>query len=307
MDSNDPVNQPGIDNPDQVAPQNEAEPSGTSEDPVPDGGVTRTTDQKELSPTGLRTDLVLAIGIAAPALPAVEAAAEAGGFVLEPVPTLGEGIARIDAVIPGHIVVGHEFGSFNFRSLCSVLRSDPEHRAIPIALVTEAEPRSLDVGLFGPDQILPLTDGLEHDLTDFLSRFQARKTFSDNKDRRRLVGRVLLTEDSLLAQRIVGRLLHVAGAQVTTVETLAEAIAALQRDEYDLILLDMEMSQMSCFDMPVLLRHQGIETPILTLVGHLIDEYAKDAQEYGVSGVIAKPVRAHELIHKCEPFLREVA
>ena len=178
---------------------------------------------------------------------------------------------------------------------------------IPLNVWIVDDDQSVRWVLEKPDRILTLSDTLELDISDFLSQFQVRKAFTNNPGGQRLEGRVLLTEDSLLAQRIVGRILHVAGAQVTTVETLAEAIGALQEAEYDLIILDMEMSQMSCFDMPVLLRHQGVEAPILSLVGHLIDEYAKDAQDYGVDGVIAKPVRAHELFYKCEPFLRHAA
>ena len=113
--------------------------------------------------------------------------------------------------------------------------------------------------------------------------------------------RILAAEDNLTNQFILRALLESAGVDLHTVANGREAVDAFHADEYDLILMDVQMPVMNGVEATRAIRERESEhslspTPILALsanvMSHQLDEYARA----GMDGVVAKPVDAGKLI-----------
>ena len=85
-----------------------------------------------------------------------------------------------------------------------------------------------------------------------------------------------------------------------TVETAADgidALAALKRQRYDLILLDMYMPRMSGLQLLEEMRRLNVQTPVLMLTGNDDARTAADALSSGIFAYIPKPFDLQHLEH----------
>ena len=112
--------------------------------------------------------------------------------------------------------------------------------------------------------------------------------------------RVLAAEDNPVNQLVLRTLLTQIGIEATIVDTGAEALAAWEIGDYDLVLMDIQMPQMDGPTAARAIRAREIETgrartPIVALTAnvmkHQLDAYA----EAGMDGVVAKPIAVAEL------------
>jgi PAS domain S-box-containing protein len=111
--------------------------------------------------------------------------------------------------------------------------------------------------------------------------------------------RVLLAEDNVVNQRVAVRLLERAGHAVTVVGTGREAITALARQRFDLVLMDVQMPEMNGLEATALIRREeqaaGRHVPIIAMTAHAMKGDRERCLQAGMDGYVAKPVRAHDL------------
>ncbi len=105
--------------------------------------------------------------------------------------------------------------------------------------------------------------------------------------------RVLLAEDNLVNQRFVVRLLEKRGHTVATAGNGREALQALARESFDLVLMDVQMPEMDGFTATAQIRlgeqHTGRHVPILALTAHAMKGDAERCLEAGMDGYLSKP------------------
>jgi len=84
--------------------------------------------------------------------------------------------------------------------------------------------------------------------------------------------RVLLAEDNAVNQRVAAEMLKGQGHAVTVAANGREALAALARAEFDLVLMDVQMPEMDGFEATAALRARegpaGRRTPVIALTAH---------------------------------------
>jgi two-component system sensor histidine kinase/response regulator len=124
---------------------------------------------------------------------------------------------------------------------------------------------------------------------------------------RRLPLRVLLAEDNIVNQKLACRLLENHGDIAVVAATGVEVLATLERQSFDLILMDAQMPQMDGFEATAAIRRMEQATrahiPIIAMTAHAMVGDRQRCLEAGMDGYIAKPVHAHELFETIETVL----
>ncbi|MCZ2837946.1 PAS domain S-box protein [Modestobacter sp. VKM Ac-2985] len=106
--------------------------------------------------------------------------------------------------------------------------------------------------------------------------------------------RVLIADDSEVNLMVAAALLGSAGAEVVTVEDGDEAVAAVQRERFDLVLLDNQMPRMSGVEAASAIRAlpgPAGATRLVALTASTGEDQRAAFAAAGVQGFLTKPVR----------------
>jgi len=119
--------------------------------------------------------------------------------------------------------------------------------------------------------------------------------------------KVLLAEDNVVNQRLAIRMLEKLGYSVTLAANGVEAVKAVEREGFQLILMDVQMPEMGGFEATARIReierNTGKRTPIIAMTAHAIQGYREKCLEGGMDDYISKPIRMDSLRKTLEEFL----
>jgi CheY-like chemotaxis protein len=111
---------------------------------------------------------------------------------------------------------------------------------------------------------------------------------------------LLIAEDNKVSQRLMAALLTRRGHRVTIVENGLEVLAALERQTFDLLLLDIQMPEMDGLEAAGCIRQRETRTgehiPIVALTAHASQEDRERIFQAGIDGYVTKPVVVNELL-----------
>lgn len=110
--------------------------------------------------------------------------------------------------------------------------------------------------------------------------------------------RILVVEDNKLNQRVIEAILAKMGYSITVVEDGHEAVALVEKERFDLVLMDLQMPELDGLSATQMIRAFGdrIHQPaIVALSANVITEQRQRCLEGGMDGFIAKPIRIPEL------------
>ncbi|GGE11785.1 hypothetical protein GCM10011390_33620 [Aureimonas endophytica] len=122
----------------------------------------------------------------------------------------------------------------------------------------------------------------------------------------RRTGRILLVEDIAINREVATVLLERAGHSVATVEDGYEALAALERHEFDLVLMDIQMPGLDGRQTARLIRENAAlpkDLPILALTANVLPEEVASFAPAGIDDFIAKPIDRETLYAKIGQWL----
>jgi CheY-like chemotaxis protein len=116
--------------------------------------------------------------------------------------------------------------------------------------------------------------------------------------------RILLAEDSLANQKLAVGLLTKHGHTVVVANHGKQAVAAWDREGFDLILMDVQMPEMDGIEATAVIRTKerqtGRHVPIVAMTAHAMTGDREHCLAAGMDGYIAKPIRASELFDVLE-------
>jgi CheY-like chemotaxis protein len=119
---------------------------------------------------------------------------------------------------------------------------------------------------------------------------------------------VLLAEDNLVNQQVALQMLARLGCTAVAVEDGAQAVAAVQRDAYDLVLMDVQMPTMDGFEAASVIRRAeegtGRRLAILAMTAHAREGDRQRCLAAGMDGYVSKPVKMDELARALAPWSR---
>ena len=109
---------------------------------------------------------------------------------------------------------------------------------------------------------------------------------------------ILVAEDSVTSQLVARNFLESLGHTVTVVENGALALAAVQQQHFDLVLMDGHMPEMDGLEATRKIRDLGgrfADLPIYGLSANVLNSDREHAARAGMNGYLTKPVRKHEI------------
>ncbi|RDU23679.1 PAS domain-containing hybrid sensor histidine kinase/response regulator [Anaerosacchariphilus polymeriproducens] len=115
--------------------------------------------------------------------------------------------------------------------------------------------------------------------------------------------KILLVEDDLVNQKVIMKMLIEKGHVIETANNGLEAIELFEKNKYDIILMDIQMSKMNGIE--AFKRIKEIEnninhTPVIALTAYALQGDKEKFLALGFNGYIAKPIQMSELYYTLE-------
>jgi PAS domain S-box-containing protein len=119
--------------------------------------------------------------------------------------------------------------------------------------------------------------------------------------------RLLIAEDNTVNQRVILRMAEKLGYHADLVPNGLEALRSLEREHFDLVLMDCQMPEMDGFRATAAIRSSGAayaRIPIVALTAHAADGNREACLAAGMDDYLPKPIFFDELSRKLEHWLR---
>jgi PAS domain S-box-containing protein len=116
---------------------------------------------------------------------------------------------------------------------------------------------------------------------------------------------VLVAEDNMVNQLVMQRLLTKRQHKVTIASSGKAALQALESEQFDLILMDVQMPELDGLEATREIRRReaaGTRTPIVALTAHALTGDRERCLEAGMDGYMTKPVNPTELDEVLEKY-----
>jgi CheY-like chemotaxis protein/HPt (histidine-containing phosphotransfer) domain-containing protein len=120
--------------------------------------------------------------------------------------------------------------------------------------------------------------------------------------------RLLLTEDNAVNQKLAVRLLEKRGHSVVIANNGREALDEIQRDHFDVVLMDVQMPEMDGLEATAAIRAREQETgghvPIVAMTAHAMKGDRERCLKVGMDDYISKPLQPTDLFEALERLAR---
>ena len=136
-----------------------------------------------------------------------------------------------------------------------------------------------------------------------VSRLSVRKSEQvvETPPQEALSGKILLVEDNPVNQMVAGKMLEKIGISASFAENGKQALARLQEEQYDLVLMDCQMPEMDGFEATRQMRQQKIlsirqsSMPVIAMTANVMEGDKQRCLDAGMDDYLGKPVKMDEL------------
>jgi CheY-like chemotaxis protein/HPt (histidine-containing phosphotransfer) domain-containing protein len=232
-----------------------------------------------------------------------------------------QALARLRAAVQqGHrydlAVLDMHMPEMDGLELARQIRADPNLAALKLVLLTSGGPdaraeqtaRSLvQASLLKPVRQAELYKALCH-LPNLTVDAASQRPVSPAAQSPPLAGRILVAEDNPVNQEMALAVLEVLGCQADVAANGQEAVEAVARTAYDLILMDCQMPVLDGFAATAAIRRreqaQGRpRLPIVALTANVVKGFREQCLEAGMDDYLSKPFEQKQLTAVLERWL----
>ena len=118
-----------------------------------------------------------------------------------------------------------------------------------------------------------------------------------------------MVEDNLVNQKLAVRLLEKQGYAPVVVEAGRAALEAVERNEFDLVLMDVQMPDIDGFEATAAIRKKekgtGKHLPIVAMTAHAMTGDRERCLAAGMDGYVSKPISREELAKEIDRLQAE--
>ncbi len=121
--------------------------------------------------------------------------------------------------------------------------------------------------------------------------------------------KILLAEDNMINQKVALHQLKKFGYQADTAITGKEVIKALEKESYDLILMDVQMPEMDGYEATQKIRAMNDhrkDIPIIAMTANAMIGDREKCLEAGMNDYITKPVKSEKLLKAINRWIKEL-
>lgn len=116
-------------------------------------------------------------------------------------------------------------------------------------------------------------------------------------------GHVLIAEDHEINQKLLSLILERAGFTVAGAADGLEAVAAVERDHFDLIFMDIQMPRLNGYEASERIRAAGVKTPILAVTASALSDEKERCLAAGMNDTIVKPFHRADIMKALDHWL----
>jgi CheY-like chemotaxis protein len=121
--------------------------------------------------------------------------------------------------------------------------------------------------------------------------------------------RILLAEDNMVNQTLARRLLEKEGYKVSVAGDGLAALLALEKEDYDVVLMDVQMPKMDGLKATAQIRQKelvsGKHMPIIAMTAHALKGDEARCLAAGMDAYVSKPIRTSELFAAIEHVVNQ--
>lgn len=200
-------------------------------------------------------------------------------------------------------------------TLAAAIQKEPELAGVTIMMLTSAghlgdAERCRGLGITGYlvkpvrqgellEAVCHMLGGAEAKAPDLVTRHTLRET--------RNRSRILLAEDNAVNRTLAMRLLEKRGYSVSVAENGREALEAIEKENFGLILMDIQMPEMDGFEATTAIRAKEDGTdrhiPIVAMTAHALKGDEERCLNSGMDAYVSKPIRSAQLYETIERLL----
>lgn len=123
---------------------------------------------------------------------------------------------------------------------------------------------------------------------------------------------MLIAEDDDISQVTAKTLLAKQGYHVTVVDNGAQVLDMLQNDQFDLVLMDVQMPVMDGVEATRAIRdgkagRLNVEVPIVAMTAYAMSGDRETFMEAGMNGYVSKPIVFEALLMEIRTHMKSVA
>ncbi|WP_022851973.1 response regulator [Limisalsivibrio acetivorans] len=107
--------------------------------------------------------------------------------------------------------------------------------------------------------------------------------------------KILIAEDNPVNQMVTKKIIEKLGAEASIAGNGVEAVKMAAGTSFDLILMDINMPEMSGIEATLALRGRGYDRPIYAMTGDSGEEAEQELESAGIDGFLSKPVNLKKL------------
>ena len=123
--------------------------------------------------------------------------------------------------------------------------------------------------------------------------------YRQKKEEARSGLRILIAEDNLTNQKVIAKILERAGHRPHLVDNGEQALDAMEKEKFDLVMLDLHMPVMGGLEVAKVsrfTRDEASRPPLVALTADATQESRKACEEAGFDGYLTKPVEVQKLL-----------
>lgn len=117
--------------------------------------------------------------------------------------------------------------------------------------------------------------------------------------------KVLVAEDSSVIQNLTRKILQIQNYEITAVKNGKQVLDKLEKDKYDVILMDINMPVMDGMDCAAAIRASKTDNkdiPIIAITGNARNYTIEDFKNVGINEFVPKPLDFDALVDMVKKY-----